>query len=51
MTLLNRPVPLVDYQFHDGLLLHATASCMAGTFATSMFPYMPRIVYALPQFL
>lgn len=26
---------MLDYQFHDGLLLHSVASCLAGTVATS----------------
>lgn len=36
-TLLRKPVPIIDYQFHDNLGLHVAASLMAGTFATSSF--------------
>lgn len=35
-TLLSRPIPMLDYQFHDGLLLHSVASCLAGTVATTV---------------
>lgn len=34
-TLLRQRVPGLDYQFKDNLLVHALASCMAGTVATS----------------
>ncbi len=33
---------MLDYQFHDGLLLHSVASCLAGTVATSEFSIEPR---------
>ncbi|TFK40890.1 mitochondrial carrier domain-containing protein [Crucibulum laeve] len=34
--LLRQPVPVIEYQFHDNLLLHLAASCMAGTVATTV---------------
>ncbi|KAJ3557833.1 hypothetical protein NM688_g1252 [Phlebia brevispora] len=34
--LLAAPVPVLDYQFKDNLLCHATASCLAGTIATTV---------------
>jgi hypothetical protein len=34
-TLLQYPIPLVNYQFHDGLFLHVVASLGAGTCGTS----------------
>ncbi len=37
-SLISAPVPLLDYQFHDNLLCHTAASCLAGTVATSEFP-------------
>ncbi|KAK7467481.1 hypothetical protein VKT23_004533 [Stygiomarasmius scandens] len=35
-TLINRTIPIIDYQLRDSLPLHALASCMAGTFATTV---------------
>ncbi|KAF9473187.1 dicarboxylic acid transporter [Pholiota conissans] len=35
-TLLAHPLPVIDYQFHDNLLLHLSSSCMAGMFATTI---------------
>ncbi|KAF5377153.1 hypothetical protein D9615_006358 [Tricholomella constricta] len=35
-TLLHHPLPLVDYQLRDNLLLHVVASTLAGTFATTV---------------
>ncbi|KAF5373764.1 hypothetical protein D9758_000854 [Tetrapyrgos nigripes] len=35
-TLLNKTIPVLDYQLRDSLPLHALASCMAGTFATTV---------------
>ncbi|GLB36531.1 putative mitochondrial carrier (TC 2.A.29) family protein [Lyophyllum shimeji] len=34
--LLRNPIPLVDYQLRDNLLLHVIASTMAGTIATTV---------------
>jgi hypothetical protein len=34
-TLLQYPIPLVNYQFHDGFFLHVVASLAAGTCGTS----------------
>ena len=34
-TLLQYPIPLVDYQFRDGFFLHVVASLAAGTCGTS----------------
>lgn len=34
-TLLRHRIPMVDYQFHDGFLLHVVASLAAGTCGTS----------------
>lgn len=34
-TLLQNPIPYIDFQFRDNLLLHTVASCAAGTVATS----------------
>lgn len=36
--LLGRPIPIIDYQLRDSLLLHVIASCLAGTIATSSYP-------------
>lgn len=35
--LLQHPLPIIDYQLHDNLLLHVIASCLAGTIATSSY--------------
>ncbi|KAF9229683.1 mitochondrial carrier [Gyrodon lividus] len=35
-TLLRHRIPLVDYQFHDGFLLHVVASLAAGTCGTTV---------------
>jgi len=35
-TLLQSPVPYVNFQFHDNLLLHTVASCAAGAIATTI---------------
>lgn len=35
-TLLGRSVPIVNYQLHDNIVLHLIASCLAGTFATTV---------------
>jgi len=35
-TLLRNPLPVVDYQLRDNLLLHVLASLLAGTFATTV---------------
>lgn len=35
-TLLARPIPLINYQLHDNLLLHLISSFLAGTFATTV---------------
>ncbi|RDB28977.1 Mitochondrial dicarboxylate transporter [Hypsizygus marmoreus] len=35
-TLLRNPIPVVDYQLRDNLLLHVIASLLAGTFATTV---------------
>ncbi|PPQ67420.1 hypothetical protein CVT25_005999 [Psilocybe cyanescens] len=35
-TLLDNPLPFIDHQLHDNLLLHLTSSCMAGMFATTV---------------
>ncbi|KAG2142525.1 mitochondrial carrier [Suillus cothurnatus] len=35
-TLLQYPIPLVNYQFHDGLFLHVVASLGAGTCGTTV---------------
>ena len=34
-TFLSGPIPLINYQLHDNLLLHLISSSLAGTFATS----------------
>lgn len=34
--LLLRPIPMIDYQLQDNLLLHLIASCFAGTVATTI---------------
>lgn len=34
--LLRKPLPLLDYQLKDSLLLHTIASCLAGTVATTI---------------
>ncbi|KAF8167827.1 mitochondrial carrier domain-containing protein [Crassisporium funariophilum] len=34
--LVSRPIPVIDYQLHDNLLLHLISSCLAGTFATTV---------------
>lgn len=33
--LLRHPLPVLEYQLKDNLLLHVIASCLAGTIATS----------------
>ncbi|KAI0935824.1 hypothetical protein AcV5_004138 [Taiwanofungus camphoratus] len=45
-TLLRNPLPIINYQFRDNLLLHTIASTLAGTFATSeLDPYTePSVV-------
>ncbi|KAI0961053.1 hypothetical protein AcV7_000259 [Taiwanofungus camphoratus] len=35
-TLLRNPLPIINYQFRDNLLLHTIASTLAGTFATTI---------------
>ncbi|THV07818.1 mitochondrial carrier [Dendrothele bispora CBS 962.96] len=35
-TLINKTIPILDYQLRDSLPLHALASVMAGTFATTV---------------
>lgn len=35
-TLLQYPIPLVNYQFHDGFFLHVVASLAAGTCGTTV---------------
>jgi len=35
-TLLARPIPVIDYQLHDNLLLHLISSSLTGTFATTV---------------
>jgi dicarboxylate transporter 10 len=35
-TLLAGPIPLINYQLHDNLLLHLISSSLAGTFATTV---------------
>ncbi|KAF9243777.1 mitochondrial carrier [Melanogaster broomeanus] len=35
-TLLRHRIPLVDYQFHDGVFLHVAASLAAGTCGTTV---------------
>jgi solute carrier family 25 (mitochondrial dicarboxylate transporter), member 10 len=40
-TFLSGPIPLINYQLHDNLLLHLIASSLAGTFATSNFLALP----------
>ncbi|THH01531.1 hypothetical protein EW026_g1214 [Hermanssonia centrifuga] len=35
-SLISAPVPILDYQFHDNLLCHTAASCLAGTVATTV---------------
>jgi len=35
-TLLRNPLPLIDYQLRDNLLLHVVASTLAGTVATTV---------------
>jgi len=35
-AILHRRVPVIDYQFHDTLLAHVIASCLSGTFATTV---------------
>jgi len=35
-TLLRNPIPLVNYQFHDGFFLHVVASLAAGTCGTTV---------------
>ncbi|KAF8887811.1 dicarboxylic acid transporter [Infundibulicybe gibba] len=35
-SLLKQPIPIIDYQLRDNLLLHVIASCLAGTFATTV---------------
>ncbi|KAK2461710.1 hypothetical protein APHAL10511_006173 [Amanita phalloides] len=35
-TLLNRQLPVVNYQFRDNLVLHVVSSCLSGTFATTI---------------
>ncbi|KDQ54899.1 hypothetical protein JAAARDRAFT_38015 [Jaapia argillacea MUCL 33604] len=34
--LLHRPLPLIDYHFHEGLFLHFVSSTLAGTVATTI---------------
>ncbi|OCH92696.1 mitochondrial carrier [Obba rivulosa] len=34
--LLRKPVPIINYQFRDNLLLHTVASCLSGTVATTV---------------
>jgi dicarboxylate transporter 10 len=34
-TLLRNPIPAINHQLHDSLLLHVIASLAAGTVATS----------------
>jgi dicarboxylate transporter 10 len=36
--LLRQPIPIINYQLRENLLLHITASCLAGTVATSRSP-------------
>ncbi|KNZ78142.1 Mitochondrial dicarboxylate transporter [Termitomyces sp. J132] len=35
-TLLRHPIPFINYQLHDNLLLHVIASTLAGTVATTV---------------
>jgi len=35
-TLLRHPIPVLDYQLKDSLLLHVISSCLAGTVATTI---------------
>ncbi|KAG6837908.1 hypothetical protein H0H93_013061 [Arthromyces matolae] len=35
-TLLRHPIPIINYQLHDNLLLHIIASTVAGTVATTV---------------
>jgi len=35
-TFLARPIPLIDYQFHDNLFLHLVSSSLASIFATTV---------------
>ncbi|KAK7029654.1 RNA-dependent ATPase rok1 [Paramarasmius palmivorus] len=35
-SLLNKHIPIIDYQLRDSLLLHSIASCLAGTLATTV---------------
>ncbi|KAJ3984061.1 mitochondrial carrier [Lentinula detonsa] len=35
-ALLNRTIPVLDYQLHDSLALHTLSSLLAGTFATTV---------------
>ncbi|EGO28470.1 hypothetical protein SERLADRAFT_380159 [Serpula lacrymans var. lacrymans S7.9] len=35
-TLLRQPIPVLDFQFRDNILTHVVASCLAGTFATTV---------------
>ncbi|KAJ3877514.1 mitochondrial carrier domain-containing protein [Lentinula edodes] len=35
-SLLNKTIPVLDYQLHDSLALHTLASLLAGTFATTV---------------
>ncbi len=37
-TLIQNPVPIIDYEFRDTLPLHLVSSCLAGMFATSILP-------------
>lgn len=40
--MLRNPIPVIDYQLQDGLLLHAISSVLAGTVATSESNYVLR---------
>ncbi|KAJ8091379.1 hypothetical protein PM082_015097 [Marasmius tenuissimus] len=35
-TLLHKSIPIVNYELKDNMLLHSIASCLAGTFATTV---------------
>lgn len=37
-TLIQNPIPIINYEFRDNLPLHLVSSCLAGMFATSIPP-------------